>query len=661
MNHLEMTRRPLAETVGQFDRMLEQLENASSFAKANYQGRLLDVARRIMVNDGGLAVLRDRVARADAAGLFAGSDWDRPEALLPGLVGGTLRDGPLQTKMLECMSLLRFGVVASGSYQKTGLTAEAASEFLAKVLALNLARIFGTSDEASRASAGSLDPAINRLFSTLLEIVGPMTIQEKLVDEVHRVLAQRPIQIDHIKGMIAQIAVTGSNANFPRSHLSDRARRLVEAAFSPTSLCADDPGLCRYGDRLSSADDETLKLEAETLAKRMHETGIVSDYHPAFVRWAVDHRSDALLGRALGLSSTGLDAMRCYSALTHDLIRTAVFPETAQAVLGLALMLERGILYSPPVAPSFWRMLDLTICNAVQTVLSQRFGTRVEPRAYLVAGLLQMLGLPLGVGQGNNPTCQSARALSLWALNDPDYLLHIVAQTALHDNLIMHFEGQRIESKDLGHGLVTTPVLDTDPISAILVPHLDKLYAEMGRRCGNRGEDPHRWINPELHGWWVGRDFHIAVDVNSGLLAEHRNFVSRFCAAYHPTWNGHQQIVHPQPVGIAATTNTGTFIGWHAISLIRVSLDQDGVMRVYFYNPNNDSGQDWGNGTVVSTEGHGERFGEASLPFEQFAAYVYIFHDDPISAGDCSIVPASLVDKVVALTAAGWGMSRQPE
>jgi hypothetical protein len=246
-------------------------------------------------------------------------------------------------------------------------------------------------------------------------------------------------------------------------------------------------------------------------------------------------------------------------------------------------------------------------------------------------------------------------------LNDPDYLLHIVAQTALHDNLIMHFEGQRIESKDLGHGLVTTPVLDTDPISAILVPHLDKLYAEMGRRCGNRGEDPHRWINPELHGWWVGRDFHIAVDVNSGLLAEHRNFVSRFCAAYHPTWNGNQQIVHPQPIGIAATTNTGTFVGWHAISLIRVSLDQDGVMRVYFYNPNNDSGQDWGNGTVVSTEGHGERFGEASLPFERFAAHVYIFHDDPISAGDCSIVPASLVDKVVALTAAGWGMSRQPE
>lgn len=660
MNHLNTTRRSLEEITEQFDRMLGQLEDASRFAKANYQGRLLDVARRIMANDGGLTVLRDRAARADDAGLFAGSDWDHPASLLPGLVGGTLSNGPVQTKMLECMSLLRFAAIADGSHENSDLTPRAASEFLAKMLALNLARIFGASDEASRNSAGSLDPAINRLFSALLETVGPMTIQEKLVDEVHRVLAQRPVQIGHIKGMIAQIAATGSNASFSRSHLSERAKGLVEALFSPAPLCADDPGLSVYKDRLSEADDKTLKLEAETLAKRMHETGLVSDYHPVFVRWTVDCERDQLLATSLGLSSTGLDAMRCYSALVHALIRTAMFPETAQAVLGLALMLERGILYAPPVAPSLWRTLAMTLCEPVQQLLSGSFGRGIEPKAHLVAGLLQVLGLPLGIGQGNNPTCQSARALSLWALNDPDYLLHIVAQAALHDNLIMHFEGQRIESSTLGDGLVTTSVLDADPISAILVPHLDRIYAEMGRRCEDRGADPHRWINPELHGWWVGRNFHIAVDITSGLLTGHQDFVRRFCAAYHPAWNGNQQIIHPQPVGIAATTNAGAFVGWHAISLIRTALDQDGVMRVYFYNPNNDSGQDWGNGTVVSTEGHGERYGEASLPFEQFAAHVYIFHDDPISSGDCAEVPESLVDEIVALTAIGWGLSRQP-
>jgi hypothetical protein len=34
-------------------------------------------------------------------------------------------------------------------------------------------------------------------------------------------------------------------------------------------------------------------------------------------------------------------------------------------------------------------------------------------------------------------------------------------------------------------------------------------------------------------------------------------------------------------------------------------------MRVYFYNPNNDSGQDWGDGIVVSIADNGEDYGEA--------------------------------------------------
>jgi len=26
-----------------------------------------------------------------------------------------------------------------------------------------------------------------------------------------------------------------------------------------------------------------------------------------------------------------------------------------------------------------------------------------------------------------------------------------------------------------------------------------------GRRCADRPGDPHRWVNPEFHGWWSGR------------------------------------------------------------------------------------------------------------------------------------------------------------
>ena len=45
------------------------------------------------------------------------------------------------------------------------------------------------------------------------------------------------------------------------------------------------------------------------------------------------------------------------------------------------------------------------------------------------------------------------------------------------------------------------------------------------------------------------------------------------------------------------TDSSARFVGWHAITILRAALDPEGTMRVYFFNPNNDSGQDWG-GTV---------------------------------------------------------------
>ena len=59
---------------------------------------------------------------------------------------------------------------------------------------------------------------------------------------------------------------------------------------------------------------------------------------------------------------------------------------------------------------------------------------------------MNILGQPLGVGQGNNPTCQSARALSMWAYNDPDYLLQMVAWAARDNEIIIHFEGKPVSS-----------------------------------------------------------------------------------------------------------------------------------------------------------------------------------------------------------------------
>ena len=209
-------------------------------------------------------------------------------------------------------------------------------------------------------------------------------------------------------------------------------------------------------------------------------------------------------------------------------------------------------------------------------------------------------------------------------------------------------------------GVATQLPIDLDPVSLIVVPHLDRIYAEMGRRCIGREGDPHRWVNPEFHGWWSGRGFRINVDVATGQLSDVDDFIRHFFAYYHPYYNGNQPLIHPQPAGIAVTDSAARFIGWHAITILRASLDPSDVMRIYFYNPNNDSGQDWGDGVIVSTSGNGERFGEASLPFERFASRLYIYHYDPLERVDIADVTSEEVENVRHFLHRSWGASRLP-
>ena len=642
------------------DRLTAQLADASRAAKPAYRGRVLDTARRVLMHPAGLPPLADRAETLNAAGIFAGTDWANPAVLMPGLVGNTLRHGDTGTVVLECLSLLRMLHAARSEAGNPALPAELAHHFLTQVLALNLDRLAGAASEADRMAGHGLAAAVDRLLGFLMAEIGAETLLSPLVDEIWRLLSQRPLQVDPVKSMITQIAVALSQGRLAVGEAQLGADRLISALFGPSGLSRDDPGLEAYCQRLDAADDYGVQAEASAMARAMHDTGLVSDYHATLVTWLLESGRGGLLPDALGLSSTGLDALRCYEALVHCLIRAAVRPATAQAVLGLALMLERGILYAPPVAPSLWRLLEMPLSPASEAALTAVFGPAQPAQVQALAGVLMLLGNPLGIGQGNNPTCQSARALALWALNDPDYLLWLLTNALRHDRVVMHFEGQPLDSADLPPGLVSGTPFDADPVSVLLVPQIDRIYAEMGRRVAGRGEDPHRWINPELHGWWVGREFFIAVDVATGLLSDHAAFLRRFHAGYHPLHNGNQIVIHPQPAGVAVTDSLGRFVGWHAIAITRVALDQTGEMRVYFFNPNNDSGQNWGHGVVVSTAGRGERFGEGSLPFGQFASRLYIFHDDGLGGGPTTPVPDSEIAEIERMAQESWAGARLP-
>jgi len=639
------------------DRATARLANARDFGKATVRGPVLDVARRLMAVPGGLERLGERIAGLEAAGVFTGTDWAHPESLQPLLAANTVRLSDPPTAMLEILSELRLLAVANGEWFHPRISSEQAAHFLAQVLALNLNLLFGGGGEADRARPGDVDATVRRFYRHLADRIGYDDVLDRLIGEIWRILSQRPIMVDDVKSMVTQIAVSLFDRRFELKGPPRGADRLVSALYGPTAATREDPGLDVYAGRLAGMDPAVLAQEAGGFARAMHDTGLVSPYHAVFLRH-VNDRHDDLVSQALGLSATGRDALLCYQLLVRALIDAAIHPETSQAVYGLALLLDRGTLYMPAVGPALWRQLGLRICPPVAETLRAAFGDAHPPRVFLLAGVLAVLGQPLGVGQGNNPTCQAARAISMWAHADPDYLLQMVAWAARDDEVVMHFEGERLSSRDLDPGLARRPILDVDAVSVVVSPHIDRIYIEMGRRCAARGGDPHEWINPELHGWWVGRGCRIALDVATGRMVDHPRFVLDFYAAYHPACNGNRPVIHPQPAGLAITDGVGRFIGWHAVAIHRLGLDPEGAMRVYFYNPNNDSGQTWGDGIVVSTEGQGERFGESSLPVDQFASRLYLFHYDPLDEGFPETVPAAEVARAVELAAASWARDR---
>ncbi|WP_404297959.1 hypothetical protein [Halomonas sp.] len=641
----------------QLDVAIERLAAANAVAKVSPVFEVIDAARPLMFDASGLEMLYARIPAIEAAGFFGGSDWDYPQTLVPSLAVRTVRHGDPIATLVESLSQIRLLAVAKGDYSHPSVSAEHANHFLAQVMAMNLDIVVSDLQESDRLRPDRLGYAVQNLYHYLLEHLGYQNLLEHLVAEVWRILAQRPVQVGGVKHMVTQIAACLNSPDTLVGEASEDARQLVDAVFGPTAGCREDPGLDVYAERLASMDDATLLQEAIAFAQAMHSTGLVSPYMPGFIRY-LRIRWNALIPTALGLSQTGADAFHCYPALIHTLIDEALFPETSQAAYGLAMMLERGILYSPPVAPSLWRQLRLSLCDAAAEKIAAVFGNRRSPACFLLADVLNVLGRPLGVGQGNYPTCQSTRALSMWAYNTPAELLRVVAWAARDDEVVMRFEGNSISSRELRTGLATEPPVDVDAVSLLTVPHLDRVYFEMGRRSIGRGEDPHKWVNAEFHGDHVGHGFRIAVDVFTGRLKDFEGFIRDFYAAYHPFYNGNIPVINPQPAGIAVTDSATRFLGWHAITIQRLALDPSQVMRVYFFNPNNDSGQDWGQDIVTSTQGNGELYGEASLPVAQFASRLYVFHYDPLEKGETAIIPSDEVDRAMTLARNSWASGR---
>jgi hypothetical protein len=216
-----------------------------------------------------------------------------------------------------------------------------------------------------------------------------------------------------------------------------------------------------------------------------------------------------------------------------------------------------------------------------------------------------------------------------------------------------------IHSKGLSGGLLDELHKELDPVSLVLVPHLDRIYAELTERSKFRGEDAHKWVNPAFYGNWVNRGFNSTTDPYTGAVTNFSGFVRLFYATHHPEYNEGHQLIYPNPVGIFITNIHGVFLGLHAVSIQRVAQDLQGQYRIYFYNPNNDGSQNWGQGIEPTVRGHGEQFGESSLPFHQFVARLYAFHYNVYEQGDAYAVEDAIVAEIEALARESWGKAYQ--
>jgi hypothetical protein len=646
----------LAQASLQFDAALADFARARSASPQASSLGLLERARLLMTLPGGFDVLYRRVRALESAGIFGTSDWSKPATLQPALAKHSLREAGAVTTVVEAISEIRLLAVVRGDYFHPGISSEQARHFLTQVMALNLDLLSGTLTEADRERPKQLGPLVLGLYQYLISHLGYENLMDSLVAEVWRLLEQGPVQVDSICDMIGQIAKCLYDPELNTTGTAD-ATRLVRALFAPTPGSREDPGLDLYQLRLAKMDDVELSAEASAFARNMHDTGLASPYHAVFLRFLRTSDEEDLIPTALGLTMTGLDDFYCYNQLVDALIDEAIHPETCQAVYGLTMMLERGSLFTPPVAQALWRQIKLRLSTETKQVLSEAFGDAVPPGVFLLAGVLNLLGQPLGVGQGNNPSCQSAIGLSMWAANEADYLLQVLTWAARDNEVLSRFEGWEVSSKNLEPGLVKDTPVDVDPVSLILIPHLDRIYGEMWRRCEDRNDDAHRWINPEFYGWWVSHGFKVVADIHTGEVTDYDDFIRHFYASYHPYYNGNIPVIHHQPAGIAVTDSAARFVGRHAITILRVALSPRNEMRVYFFNPNNDSGQDWGQGITCSTRGNGEIRGEASLPVAEFTSRLYVFHYDTLELGDLAAIPEAEVARVMALGYGSWAAS----
>lgn len=654
-NTMEITSNRVFEN---FERSLQELRESIDLTRQEKSTRLASQVDILSMSRSGLAYVYEKTSELEQAGVFTGTVWSAPDKLVPYLVKGTLKAGH-PTSSFEILSELRMLAYATGRAESDQISSGEAQAFLEEVLVHNLEFAYQEASEETRnaMSPRELKKAFN-LFSFIVSEIDLQGVYGKLVEEIKMICAQRPIVTRKARELIGLV-----NDRFDTSGTTatdELARLYIHALYSPTRGSKAHHSIQSYQQFIDECSKATLAEEASEMGQSMNATGLVSRYHPVLLKkLVVEHRD--LVPVMLDLNDRGTAEWQKFHKLVSSLIMETVSPDNCQCIYGLARMLGKNLFSRRPVRVGLENLRRIKIHSMVEKRIVKSLINKdadVTALQYLVGGTIKVLGQHLGVAQGNNPTCQSARGISMWSQHAPAMLIDMIITAATQNDLIVRFENQDLVSHQLARGLVEKLDYNLDVVSVVLVPHLDKIYSEMMKRSANRGEDPHKWVNPALYGQWVPVGFASCYDYVTHSIVDFRGFARIFYAAFHLDFNGNHHVAYPNPVGIFVTSNKGVMLGFHAVSLLRVEKSKKGEMRVYFLNPNNEGRQDWGQGIKPTVFGNGEKPGESSLPFHEFAARVYAFHYSPLDTKSrLGNVPEEVVITVEGLAKESWGKS----
>lgn len=642
-----------------FEESFDELKASTPLTRKEKSQKLASQISTLSRTKKGLEFLFERSLEIESSGFFDETPWKTPEKLVPSLVKGTLRAGS-PTSDYEIVSDLRMLAYAAGKGDSPNLSKKDAQQYLEEILVHNLEFVFQELTEESRSMMSEVEQKkVFNLFRLLSEKTGFQNIKEQLAEEIKLVCEQRPIVTRKARRLIHLIQ---TKIDLDPENEADRTLQFyADAIHSPSDIARKCDSAKEYADAIEDLDEKALEKEARQLAKFLRSTGLSNQYLAVLIRHLLV-KAPPLIPIAMGLSEGGKSEWAHHSKRVLNLIDQVVNEHNYQCIYGLACMLEKSLFARRAVRASLNNLLLAKIHPQVEKMIIKSVISpheSVSAKQYLIGSTFRVLGQPLGVGQGNNATCQSARGISMWSQHSPAKLINMIITVATQNSLVMRFETQQLESIKLGKGLVDKLDYNLDAVSAILVPHLDKIYNEMMRRASNRGEDPHKWVNPALYGSWIQMGFAGVYDYFTQSIHDFRGFVRIFYASFHPDYNEGHTMVYPNPVGIFITSNKGDMVGFHAVSLLRVKKNPNtGEVRCHFLNPNNEGRQDWGQDIKPSVYGKGERHGESSLPFHQFAARVYAYHYHNLAVGDTlPNVPDVEVEKVYKLAKESWGKS----